>query len=159
MSDDIHVKIDELLIYVPSAIINIWMKHCQIKPYQNESFGVLIGNRIENKNIYTLAYITEPMKQDISSRYSFTMKDPQHQSVVDKHYKESAGEDVYLGTWHTHPESKPFPSCVDLRDWDSCIKRNNDRQLFFVIVGIDYAVFYARYENKLQRSFIKYRNE
>lgn len=143
MKDNAEVEINGVRLSVPPEIFNIWCGHRQVNNLDTESFGVLIGNHEALTNKYTLVHVTEPMKEDLSKRTFFTMKDPQHQKKVDEYFSRSNGEDIYLGTWHTHPESIPSPSLLDFKDWKECIERNKDRQLFFIIVGIDSALFYV----------------
>ena len=47
----------------------------------------------------------------------------------------SGGRAIYLGTWHTHPESVPTPSGIDRSDWAACQRANRGRPLAFVLVG------------------------
>ena len=76
------------------------------------------------------------MPYDVQCRSRFELKDPGHQRTVDKLFERSNGSEIYLGTWHTHPEQIPCPSRVDKSDWRACLKRNKDRSLIFVIAGI-----------------------
>ncbi|MFB2706983.1 Mov34/MPN/PAD-1 family protein [Marinobacter shengliensis] len=118
---------------------------------EKERFGVIIGSKDNGKECYWIEYLTEPYSGDDSGFKSFTLKDPAHQAVVDQKFKESDGRLAYLGTWHTHPEPFPAPSSVDLRDWSKCLSRNDDRQLFFCIVGTSEFRFFRRQNRKFHQ--------
>ncbi|MGQ8708198.1 Mov34/MPN/PAD-1 family protein [Serratia sp. TSA_198.1] len=122
-------------LYVSNRVIEIWQSYRQISPHSHEAFGVLIGSKSLDAEVFWLDDITTPMPDDQHTRVSFTMKDQGHQEVVNNAYWQSEGRLGYMGTWHTHPENYPTPSSVDLRDWISCSGRNQDRKTFFVIVG------------------------
>ncbi|TKU68817.1 Mov34/MPN/PAD-1 family protein [Citrobacter sp. TBCS-14] len=123
----------------------------QIDKTAPEAFGVLIGGRTLDNKQYKITEITEPKVGDHCSRTRFTLKDPEHQAIVDKHYVDSGGELAYLGTWHTHPEDFPNASLTDINDWKECAKRNLDRQLFFVIVGLKKMALYYYDKRVLNR--------
>lgn len=126
-----------LVVRINSEVVSDWLKNRQVDLYKGEQFGVLIGASSEDYNNVWIEKISEPYAGDQSLPYSFTLKDPGHQNLVNQSYNESNGKLGYLGTWHTHPEAIPKPSYVDLNDWKKCIKRNPDRSLVFVIVGIE----------------------
>lgn len=100
-----------------------------------ERFGVLIGSKSLDEDRYWIEHVTQPMPRDVSTRTSFIMQDPGHQKTLDKYFKKSGGQNIYMGTWHTHPQKTPTPSSIDRSDWRICIKRNVDRQIFFLIIG------------------------
>ncbi|ELB2850075.1 TPA: hypothetical protein I7272_05720 [Vibrio parahaemolyticus] len=134
---------DEDILFIGSSIelrvnkqvYDCWLKHRQLKRENTEQFGVLIGSRTEDESKIWIDRCTTPKQKDISLRERFVMKDPIHQKTIDTAFKESNGELGYIGTWHTHPQSEPTPSNIDLNDWIQCALRNPDRQLVFVIVG------------------------
>lgn len=127
---------------------NIWDNRKQIKPEMPEGFGVLIGSCKKSENSCQIVSVTTPYDKDSSSRTLFYLQDPSHQRTVDKAFAESEGCLAYLGTWHTHPEPDPNPSMIDIQDWLSCINRNPDRQLFFVIVGTKQTRVFVKNEDE-----------
>ncbi|MFK5948256.1 MAG: Mov34/MPN/PAD-1 family protein [Methylococcales bacterium] len=127
---------DNITLHASYKTLSIWEKHKQIKPDAPEIFGVIIGSRTDKDKEYWVDLVTTPFPKDNSSRYRFLLQDKKHQEAVDKAYSESDGTSVYLGTWHTHPEKIPTPSSIDIHDWTNCVKRNPDKQLFFLIIGI-----------------------
>ncbi len=118
---------------------------------ENERFGVIIGSKDIDKECYRIEHLTKPYPGDYSSVTTFTLQDSGHQAFVDQKFKESRGQLAYLGTWHTHPEPYPSPSSVDRRDWNKCLSRNDDRQLFFCIVGTSEFRVFRKQGGKFKR--------
>lgn len=135
---------------VDKRVFQCWLKHRQLARRDTEQFGVLIGSRIEGESKIWIDKCTTPKRKDISQRTRFVMKDPFHQKTIDEAFAESNGELGYIGTWHTHPQDKPVPSSVDLKDWVHCTLRNPDRQLVFVIVGIKQVNIYFKISGNLE---------
>jgi integrative and conjugative element protein (TIGR02256 family) len=45
----------------------------------------------------------------------------------------NSGETMdYIGEWHTHPESDPRPSALDLDEWRKICHRRNDTMVFLI---------------------------
>lgn len=128
----IHFKKFDL--YISYRVIQTWMRYKQLGNKDLEACGVLIGHQ-NISDQYWIEDVTEPMPQDCRSTHKFTLKDPGHQKEVDLAFSKSNGTSIYLGTWHSHPQTIPIPSNIDYGDWKICISRNSDRQLFFIIVG------------------------
>lgn len=131
-------------LHIHERVQEIFTAARQIQLYDNERFGVLIGSKCVDKEHYWIEYATQPLPNDQSTRSSFVMQDPGHQRTIDAEFISSSGQNIYMGTWHTHPQRKPIPSTVDRNDWHRCIKRNVDRQLFFLIIGTERANAYFR---------------
>lgn len=129
------ISIHGIKLQIPNSVIKIWSSYRQLAPLSTEACGTIIGGKDLSADHYWIDIITEPQIQDIRKRFSFIMRDNFHQNAANNAFKESNGKSIYLGTWHTHPESSPTPSNLDIQDWKACMKRNPDRRLFFVIVG------------------------
>ncbi len=141
-------------LHIANKVIDIWHAYRQIKSMEPEAFGVLVGNKDLEIESYGLVEITVPQKGDRCSRMSFTLRDPEHQNIVDHLHKNSQGQLVYFGTWHTHPEKNPHASCIDIRDWKQCRLRNPEQRLFFIIIGTERrALYYFQNENLLRQEF------
>lgn len=124
-------------VSIEEHVWRVWQSHRQIHSCCPESFGVLIGSTsLDHGNIY-VQNVTTPMPGDRQFRNSFDLQDPRHQQAVDAAHTLTNGSQIYLGTWHTHPESIPSPSRIDKADWRLCLRRNRQRPLLFVIVGTD----------------------
>ncbi|OXH94269.1 hypothetical protein CA830_02660 [Burkholderia multivorans] len=51
--------------------------------------------------------------------------------------EEQSRHNWYIGEWHTHPETVPSPSLVDINQWSQLPSRNaNNAAMLGVIVGI-----------------------
>lgn len=132
-----HISFHDLDLSISKSVYDLWLKYRQINHNDTEACGVLIGTKDFDDNHYWIESVTVPMSKDIRKKYSFTMKDPRHQQTVDKAYLDSNGTSIYLGTWHSHPQTIPIPSHIDYQDWQRCLKRNLDRSLFFIIIGLE----------------------
>ena len=124
-------------VWVAHEVVEIWQSHRQTRSHDPESFGALLAETSTDKRELWIESVTTPMSHDSQSRYHFRMSDPGHQRTAEAEFQEQEGSRIYIGTWHTHPESSPTPSCVDKSDWRKCLKRNKKRPLLFVIVGIE----------------------
>ncbi|MGA5715039.1 ribosomal-processing cysteine protease Prp [Bacillus cereus] len=85
----------------------------QIKENQHEAGGILMGKVY--KNTVIIDALSEPSKEDKSGRNFFERNVKRAQKIVEDAWKESNGERIYLGEWHTHPELTPTPSSDDKR--------------------------------------------
>jgi len=123
-------------VWVAEGVLGIWHSHRQTLAHHPEVFGVLVGTTSIDKRDLWIDFVTTPMRRDSQSRCHFQLMDMGHQRTVDIAFYQSGGSQIYLGTWHTHPEKAPTPSRVDKLDWRECLKRNQKRPLMFVIAGI-----------------------
>lgn len=131
-------------------ILSRWASHRQLSLVTTEACGVLIGGYDVERDHFIIHDVTVPLPGDVRSHSFFTMKDKGHQEAVNDAFEASEGKHIYLGTWHTHPERCPTPSSVDIRDWNACIKRNEGRQLFFVIVGTEEVRVFVQSDNQFE---------
>jgi integrative and conjugative element protein (TIGR02256 family) len=125
------------ILIISKSVQEIFFKYRQIRNNDIEACGILIGNHKIDGNIVIKA-ATSPQSKDKRSRYSFKINVAAHQDILEKCFKVSRNEDVYLGTWHTHPENIPTPSMIDIQDWKK--QQQANKKLFirmaFIIVGI-----------------------
>ncbi|KAA6345214.1 hypothetical protein EZS27_007190 [termite gut metagenome] len=131
------VKRDKYIIHVSDEILSILDKYKQ-KNYQNESGGIILGSVYEDNNIY-LSKLSEPNASDKSSRYSFERDKKTAQMIVNSEFYKSDGKVIYLGEWHTHPESNPSPSFTDIKMIKKQYKNNkiNEDFLILLVQGIE----------------------
>lgn len=103
-----------------------------------EAGGVLLGRYLIDSENIVVDYVTTPQKKDRRTRTSF-FRSKTHNSIAQKMWEASNHRIAYLGLWHTHPESVPSPSMIDIKDWEKAIKKDQFEgdKLFFLIVGID----------------------
>lgn len=132
-------------VYVHNNVADVWDSHRQVGPDSAESFGILVGTTSESRNEMWIEAVTTPKSLDYRWRFGFGLRDPGHQEDLDALFETSGGTMIYLGTWHTHPVTKPGPSIVDKKDWRACHRRNKGRSLAFVIVGIEEVRVFVRW--------------
>ena len=153
-SEHLKIETENFRINILKNVDDIWFGYRQINKNMPEAFGVLIGSKDLVAEHFKIVDVTVPQQGDRCSRMSFTLKDPEHQNIVDHLHKNSQGQLVYIGTWHTHPEKNPHASCIDIRDWKQCRLRNPEQRLFFIIIGTERrALYYFQNENLLRQEF------
>lgn len=143
-NDEVIFRGYGLSLRIPEHTLEVWRGFRQVKANELERFGAIIGSRTEGSEEYWIDRVTQPFSSDRATRSSFLLQDKKHQSAVDTAFEQSGGTLVYLGTWHTHPESIPSSSIIDKKDWVACIRRNPGTRLFFVIVGLDEVRVFVR---------------
>lgn len=111
--------------------------HAQKKPDKPESGGVLLGRYILDCQDVVVDAVTLPMDGDRQSRFRFFRDAQRHQEAIHRAWEESSGTCNYLGEWHTHPESYPTPSHIDIAEWKRILLRDrfDSDVLYFVIIG------------------------
>ena len=124
-------------VLVSASVIDKFNKYRQGN-YQNEACGILIGTHSIDESKITITFATAPDRNDKQSRFSFKIKSKRHNKTLQNRFSKSGGREVYLGTWHTHPEDHPNPSKCDTDDWlkQYSINRHLFESMLFVIVGI-----------------------
>lgn len=128
-----HVCLTEL-------VVDTVLAHRQLKRSSTEAGGVLLGRLYPRSGDVVVEAVTTPTKADRRSRFSFFRAKRPAQNAVQEAWCRTAGEQNYLGEWHTHPEDDPTPSPIDLSDWARLCNTAVFEQeaLFFVIVGRKY---------------------
>lgn len=82
--------------------------------YPLETGGILLGYFAENAEAVVSAAIG-PGPKASHSRTRFLPDHTWQCEQIDKLYEQSAGEWVYVGDWHTHPDASPQMSWLDQR--------------------------------------------
>lgn len=127
---------------LPNSIYEELQTYRQLETTSLESAGLLIGC-YKSDGAALITNITKPKETDKRTRTSFKLDSKAHQFEVDELYSTSDELVGYIGTWHTHPQNKPIPSCPDLSDWRSHELDNLDRTLFFIVVGLEQTSVYS----------------
>ncbi|HID99315.1 MAG TPA: hypothetical protein EYP59_03385 [Thiotrichaceae bacterium] len=120
------------------AVIQKMKEYRQDAYWKKEAGGILLGRHIIESKDIIVDSISTPLSGDKQTRFSFFRKAKRHQKLIDKVWHESNGTLNYLGEWHTHPESLPSPSNIDLINWKRKLKQDKfyGDYLYFIIVGI-----------------------
>jgi integrative and conjugative element protein (TIGR02256 family) len=144
---------NEICIFISNAAKDIFCKFQQNKTSDVEACGILIGNHSLDRKQIKVKFATAPQAGDTRGKHHFKINTPVHQEILNRQFKLSNNEDIYLGTWHTHPEKIPEPSLIDVQDWKKQYHTNKHlfNKMIFAIVGIDIVNFWIIYGNKLRK--------
>jgi integrative and conjugative element protein (TIGR02256 family) len=99
-----------------------------------EAGGILLGYR--RGDHFEVVHATEPTQFDTQSRHHFKRESEIHAKAASDMWASSHGHIGYIGEWHTHPESTPSPSCLDLKEWMNLTMKVSDKtSMVMTIVG------------------------
>lgn len=126
---------EEKTVIFDKGVINVFKSFRQTRR-KSEMGGILLGNIVGNKIYVLKASIPTPF--DKSNRFSFNRHKKSAQLFIDYEFRNSKGTIIYIGEWHTHPESNPTPSGPDCRMIKNQFKENilNENFLLMVIIGL-----------------------
>jgi integrative and conjugative element protein (TIGR02256 family) len=127
------------VLKITAEVVTQFNNYAQRSNSKTEAGGVLIGRYIISSNNIVVDSMTKPFKKDKRGRFFFKKLDKLHQKVIRKLWKASEGTANYLGEWHTHPESDPSPSSLDIQEWMRKSKEDiyDNDFLIFIIVGTE----------------------
>lgn len=141
-----------------TSTINELEKWRQIDKSAAESCGILIGEYRE-LSIY-IKYITLPQENDKRTRTRFFRQDKKHQDILNTLHHENLGYVNYAGEWHSHPESNPSPSFVDINAWKKLDFFTEEYPKLFLILGNKNTDWLGlTYKNKLYKCEIIVQNQ
>lgn len=125
---------DQYVVFT-EEVIRIFNKYKQYNHTQHESGGILLGKVYSD--LIIIDQISEPSREDKSGRFYFIRNVDKAQKIVERVWKESNSERIYLGEWHTHPEDIPAPSRDDKILLKNMLKHSRMEIdfLFMVILG------------------------
>jgi integrative and conjugative element protein (TIGR02256 family) len=92
-------------------VVKTFESYKQINKHQHESGGILLGKVY--KDFILVDSVSEPSSEDKSGRFYFFRNVEKAQRIIEDAWNNSQGERIYLGEWHTHPETNPTPSTDD----------------------------------------------
>jgi integrative and conjugative element protein (TIGR02256 family) len=125
-----------VMVLFSEAVIATFNAHRQLLPGQTEAGGVLLGRR-RGKH-FEVVHATQPLPTDKRTRTSFVRESFGHQEQAIELWKASRREVGYLGEWHSHPETCPSPSGVDVKQWQQHSRdTSNESPLLAVITGTE----------------------
>lgn len=117
-----QLQIGKYNILLHCQPLEILERFTQYNQTASESGGILIGKIINNQiNVLKLSV---PTALDVGSRMNFERNKISAQIILDYEFYNSNGQLIYLGEWHTHPESFPKPSTTDLNMLKIQFKKN-----------------------------------
>ncbi|WP_195623911.1 Mov34/MPN/PAD-1 family protein [Clostridium tertium] len=149
----ISIDYNDYCIKINDNVLVIMSKYIQCKS-KYESGGILIGSILIDGKTIEINDCTEPIRGDKASRYGF-YRCTKHNEILEKKWIESNYINMYLGEWHTHPQSIPSPSYVDKKSWTRLIKDSitDSPIIIFLIIGIETIEIWIgnKSHNKLER--------
>ena len=123
-------------VIINEKVLNEFKEFQNTSDFMVESGGILVGYFQHMKSTFVITDITWPMMKDVQGKYRFKRRDGGHQKTMDKLWQESGFKKSYLGEWHTHNESVPKPSFVDIANWKKINSRKNNYEVnLFIILG------------------------
>ena len=120
-------------ILFESEPLNSMDQYRQDTKAKSEAGGILLGYR-RNAHLH-ITMVTLPQVSDRRQRYSFKRSVSYHQQMALRQWHASQMTMDYLGEWHTHPESNPSPSLLDISEWKK-ISKQQARPMVFAILGV-----------------------
>lgn len=132
---EVKFKYKDIYLTINEEVISKLNSYKQSHRDLPESGGLLIGRTNINGNTKIID-ITNPQQNDIQKRCFFVRRDFQHKKLLFEANEKCL---YFKGNWHTHPQSIPSPSWIDLITWKNTLKKSKtggSLYAFFIIVGI-----------------------
>ena len=129
-----------IILRISKDVLNAFYEYRQASFQRYESGGILLG-KVFDKYIL-IEKVTTPGKKDKRGRFFFHRHKGRAQSIVNKVFKETDGQQIYIGEWHTHREKNPSPSFIDKFEIKRAFKKStlNLEFIICIIVGNDNTV-------------------
>lgn len=143
---------DGLQIHLPETIL-MEIHKCISRFYPNECGGIFVG-KIDNESFAVIEKMMLPKKFRSSPVYFLRVTEFLNR-WLNRVFKQSDGQMIYLGEWHSHPNGSPIPSSKDTDAMEEISKNENIRikTPLLLIVGYNGKKFDERFyiyqENKL----------
>ena len=119
------------LILIEASVIDFVGRYAQRSIASTEAGGILLGHR-KGKHLHVVR-ATEPATADRRSRFKFQREIEPHQTIATQAWRQSGQTMDYLGEWHSHPESNPHPSNIDLTEWKKIVSRASECFVFLIV--------------------------
>jgi len=112
--------------------IDLFSRHPENR---TEAGGILVGS-YRGPHI-EVTECSAPLPRDQRSRTLFERRDPGHHELAMRRWRDSERTSTFVGEWHTHPESLPTPSGIDINTWRQVARKNAAGSTIFLIKGYD----------------------
>jgi integrative and conjugative element protein (TIGR02256 family) len=124
-------RVQEQLIVLPHVLQTI-LGFQQTSINSREGGGMLLA-AITDK-IVTVEKATVPGREDKRHRFSFWPSLRRQQKIIDKQFDKDLH---FIGEWHTHPETNPTPSMLDIQSMSKCFSQSKHQLtgLVMLILG------------------------
>jgi len=127
-----RISIGKYVVEFSAEVLEILRAHRQLKQNDNEAGGIILGRLIGNT--ISVCRLSVPTELDKRSKTSFVRSRISGQIIIDYEFFNSDRQIVYLGEWHTHPESVPVPSSRDIAMINDQLKRQVLNTDFVILV-------------------------
>lgn len=117
---------------LPEGLASELRRYEQNKTAALEAGGTLVGLR--RGPHFEVTHLTTPQRDDIRGRTSFVRRARSHMRIIIERWRRGAHQVGYLGEWHTHPETMPRPSTIDMAGWRR-LSAQHKLPLIHLIVG------------------------
>ena len=130
-------RIDGSTVSIAAEAAALMWSHAQTDGASLEAGGILLGRLIAECDDVVVDLALPPSPDDRATRFRFFRARGAANLAIRAHWERSSGTRIYLGEWHSHPEDRPTPSCLDLHNWNRILSKSVFEQdsLFFIIVG------------------------
>lgn len=124
----------EQRVHLRRSVIEHVQQYRQTDDSDPESGGQLFAE-INARDIIVIK-ATGPYKVDRASRFRLTLNQRRQKDDILRLFQAGLH---FVGEWHTHPEPRPSPSCLDLSNISDCFAKSRHQLSSFLmlIVGTD----------------------
>lgn len=123
-------------LLISSSVMDVLHAYKQLSIHDHEAGGTLIGvyrqNSPSDPMDIEITDCSKPISPDRRTRFGFHRQGKHHRAKIFSAWRRSKCEETYIGEWHTHPEEKPSPSSMDIKDWE---RNLSGRTAILVIIG------------------------
>lgn len=121
-------------LLVLSAEARLTFERFRQEGFRPEAGGILLGFR--RGPHFEVVKATPPSARDERRRASFVREPDVHQELAIRAWRASRGIMDHIGEWHTHSESTPSPSLIDMGEWAKVARRRRpSAPMLGIIVG------------------------
>lgn len=117
------------VLVLSDAVVKHIVSNRQSRPGQMEAGGQLFATFEDNTVLITRA--TGPRKADYRSRFRFVPHRVSERREIKRLYKAGLH---FVGDWHTHPQTVPRPSDIDLANITDMFEKSRHGLAGFVMI-------------------------
>lgn len=103
------------MVLIAPGPLKVFAAHRQFDSVQLESGGILLGRR--RGAHFEIVHATGPFPTDTRRRFFFQRESAGHQEEAVSWWASNNEQVDHIGEWHTHSQSSPQPSTIDLHEW------------------------------------------
>jgi integrative and conjugative element protein (TIGR02256 family) len=132
-----------------AASDKLW-KYRQAGDLDEEAGGVLLGTR--RGPHLAIMDVTEPQPSDCRTRFGYIRRAAAHRQLARRYWLKTGRVAVYLGEWHTHPQSIPVPSAIDKSGWLALSKQIHLPLVHLILGKKEAAAWYCDQAGRLRKA-------